>query len=92
MKLSLKYNIEKIGRYRPQLQITDEGENLQRFSLSAEILEDIQQDMWKIDLSIPFVPDFLWAPHLAPEEGYLIDQHAFRCPALIAKNHEQMIL
>ena len=25
-----------------------------------------------------------WAPHLAPEEGYVIGQHVFRSPALIA--------
>ncbi len=92
MKLSLNYNVENIGGCRPQIQITDEGENLQRFLLTTEVSEKIQQDMWKIDLTLPFVPDFLWAPHLAPEEGYIIDQHAFRCPALIAKNQEQMII
>ncbi len=31
-------------------------------------------------------PDFWWAPHLAPEPGNVIAQHAFRSPALIVQS------
>lgn len=92
MEQSLNYKIGKIAGSKPQLQITDAGDHLQHFSLAADIAEDVQQDIWKIDIELPFTSDFFWAPHLVPDEGYIIDQHSFRCPALIARNKEQLFI
>ncbi len=42
------------------------------------------QDDLAVDFTVAIMPDFWWAPHLAPQPGDCIAQHAFRSPALIA--------
>ncbi len=44
----------------------------------------LETDEAAVALHVLLDPDFWWAPHLAPEPGYVIAQHVFRSPALIA--------
>ena len=52
-----------------------------RWRVPAEVKQD--------ELAVRFRhlerPDFWWAPHLAPEPGYVIAQHVFRSPAIITQ-------
>jgi len=55
-----------------------------RVRLVWDVPAAVAQDELAVGFEFPFEPDFWWAPHLAPEEGYVIAQHVFRSPALIA--------
>lgn len=58
--------------------------HLLHVTLCAELPEGGRQDDWQVRIRLEELPTFFWAPHLAPKPGYCIDQHVFRCPALIA--------
>ena len=59
--------------------------------LTAQLPMAAVQDDWQVRLRLVGEPSFFWAPHLAPQPGYCIDQHVFRCPALVASDQEGMI-
>lgn len=48
-----------------------------------------EQDDCQICIQAPKNPIFTWSPHLTPEEGYIVQQHVFRTPALIFKYENQ---
>ena len=54
-------------------------------SFSWDVEQDISQDELSIPFDLSFDPDFWWAPHLTPSEGYVAAQHVFRAPAVIAR-------
>jgi len=65
----------------------DEMENgWQRVRLQWDVPHEITQDELSVRFDLAFEPDFWWAPHLAPYEGYVIGQHVFRAPALIVQD------
>jgi hypothetical protein len=68
-----------------------EGCYLLKMEQKIDQEEGIQQDDWQIRLTPAFAPSFHWSPHLTPEEGHIVDQHAFRSPALIAKNEDRVL-
>lgn len=80
-----------IGNRQVRAEIRHRDTRLVSVELTAVLPEDFQQDLWQVDIQLPFSPSFCWAPHLAPEEGCCIDQHAFRCPAMIASDGTQML-
>jgi len=55
-----------------------------RVRMTWDVPRDIAQDELAVRFDIGFEPDFWWAPHLTPAEGFVIAQHVFRSPALIA--------
>jgi hypothetical protein len=55
-----------------------------RVRLVWEVPRPVAQDELSVRFDLEFEPDFWWAPHLAPEDGYVVGQHVFRSPALIA--------
>jgi hypothetical protein len=57
----------------------------QRVSLRWQVPGEIACDELAIPFQVALEPDFWWAPHLAPDKGYVIAQHVFRSPALIAQ-------
>ncbi|HSA94559.1 MAG TPA: hypothetical protein VLJ16_00815 [Acidobacteriota bacterium] len=56
-----------------------------RVRLIWDVPRPVAQDELAVRFDVEFEPDFWWAPHLAPEEGYVVAQHVFRSPALIAR-------
>ena len=72
--------------------VTKLSEGLYHVGFVAQIPRDIMQDLWQVTLKPGFAPDFWWSPHLSPQSEYCADQHSFRCPALIAKNHERVLV
>ncbi|MCJ7679973.1 MAG: hypothetical protein MUP70_04525, partial [Candidatus Aminicenantes bacterium] len=57
-----------------------------RVRLVWDVLAETQQDELSLPIEILLEPDFWWAPHLTPEEGYVAAQHVFRSPALIVQD------
>ena len=53
--------------------------------LRWNVPRNVKQDELAVQFDLQFDPDFWWAPHLTPEEGYIIAQHVFRAPAIIAQ-------
>jgi hypothetical protein len=68
-----------------RVEVGDANENgWRRFRLTWDVTRTIVTDELAVRFDLEFEPDFWWAPHLAPEEGYVVGQHVFRSPALIA--------
>jgi len=80
------------GSPKMEVLIVEVEEGWHRVRMVWDIPEEIQQDELAITLSIKFEPDFWWAPHLTPEEGYVIAQHVFRSPALIVSENKKTLL
>ncbi len=55
-----------------------------RVRLTWDVADETAQDELAVRFDLEFEPEMWWAPHLAPEEGYVVGQHVFRSPALIA--------
>jgi hypothetical protein len=73
------------GAGRPRIEVGDPEEGSWRhIRLTWDVSEAAAQDELSVRFDLGFEPDFWWAPHLAPEEGYVVGQHVFRSPALIA--------
>ncbi len=73
------------GAGSPEVTVRVAGEGWQRVGLRWQVPGEIACDELAIPFEVALEPDFWWAPHLAPEEGYVIAQHVFRSPALIAQ-------
>jgi len=71
-------------RIEPEVTVTDAGQGWQRVRMAWRVAEPVQQDEVAVRVALNFEPDFWWAPHLAPADGYIMAQHVFRSPALIA--------
>jgi hypothetical protein len=54
-----------------------------RVSVAWTVLLETPQDELAVAFHWRLKPDFWWAPHLAPEPGFVVAQHVFRSPALI---------
>ena len=68
----------------PRVEIGEPEDGWRRVRLVWEVPAAIAQDELAVRFDVGFEPELWWAPHLAPEEGYVVGQHVFRSPALIA--------
>src|SRR5512135_2337000 len=69
----------------PRVEVGDaDPAGWRRVRMIWEVPREIALDELAVRFDIGFEPDFWWAPHLTPAEGYVIAQHVFRSPALIA--------
>ncbi|MFS4457428.1 hypothetical protein [Maribacter sp. 2304DJ31-5] len=75
--------IDDLGDTKPELNYELVDQNTLKVVLSFDLKDSIKQDDWGVKIKPAFDPDFYWSPHLAPEDNYVISQHAFRAPALI---------
>jgi hypothetical protein len=55
-----------------------------RVRLRWDVAEAVAQDELAVRFDLDFEPDLWWAPHLAPEPGFVVAQHVFRSPAVVA--------
>ncbi|MFH1941360.1 MAG: hypothetical protein ABIL68_04590 [bacterium] len=69
----------------PRIEIDAMEDGWQRVRLQWEVPHEIAQDELSVRFDLAFEPDFWWAPHLAPYEGYVIGQHVFRAPAMVVQ-------
>ncbi|MGZ8866171.1 MAG: hypothetical protein ACXW2Z_06080 [Candidatus Aminicenantales bacterium] len=69
----------------PRIEVGEADEaGWRRVRLSWDVSRAVAQDELSVRFDVGFDPDFWWAPHLAPEQGYVVAQHVFRAPAVIA--------
>ncbi|HBO45032.1 MAG TPA: hypothetical protein DD670_14105 [Planctomycetaceae bacterium] len=69
---------------RPAVVVRDAGDGWLHVSLKWKCAQEVSQDELAVAFEVLFQPDFHWTPHLTPEPGYVIAQHVFRAPAMIA--------
>ncbi len=67
------------------VDVTEIADGWRHVRVTWDVREQVAQDELSIRFDLAIDPDFWWAPHLAPEEGYVVAQHVFRAPALIAQ-------
>jgi hypothetical protein len=76
---------ELAGAGSPSVEIGEaDAAGWRRVRLSWIVEEAVTQDELAVRFDLEFTPDTWWAPHLAPEPGYVVAQHVFRSPAVIA--------
>lgn len=70
---------------RPRVKIMELSDDWRHVRMTWDVAEPVAQDELSIRFDLAIEPDFWWAPHLAPEEGYVVAQHVFRAPAMIVQ-------
>ena len=73
------------GAGLPLVEIEEIDDGWHRVQMRWDVTEETAQDELSIPFDLDIEPDFWWAPHLAPEDGYVVGQHVFRAPALIVQ-------
>ena len=81
-----------LGSSRPEIFLKEIDESKVHIRIIFNLDEPAQQDDWQINIEPAFQPDFHWSPHLTPSDEYIIDQHAFRSPALIVTSRSQSLV
>ncbi len=81
----LRFSVPELaGSGLPCVEVGETEDGWRRVRMTWDVAEAIVQDELTVRFDLEFEPDFWWAPHLAPEEGYVVGQHVFRSPAIIA--------
>ncbi len=80
------WELPELGGERPVVSMAPVGDGWQRVELVWDVKQTIQQDELSIGFNLLLGADFHWLPHLAPEDGFVVGQHVFRSPAIIAAN------
>jgi hypothetical protein len=83
--------VDALGGLAADVRISEVEPGLFHVRLTFDLKSPAAQDDWKAVVRPAFAPDFYWAPHLTPTERNIIDQHAFRSPALIAASKDQVL-
>ncbi|MBZ5565549.1 MAG: hypothetical protein LAP13_24400 [Acidobacteriia bacterium] len=76
---------ELAGAGLPRVSISKVEGGWQRVQLKWVLPRETAQDELSVRFDLSFEPEFWWAPHLAPQEGYVVGQHVFRAPAMIVQ-------
>ncbi len=87
----VKFTVPTLGDDVPRVQITQERDGWQRVELAWSVAEPVRQDELAVAFDLLFQPDFHWMPHLAPSDGFVVGQHVFRSPAIIAAKDLQVL-
>jgi hypothetical protein len=61
-------------------------------TVAWNLKDSVRQDDIQITVLPSFPAVFHWAPHLTPTDEYIIAQHVFRAPALIAASEERQLI
>jgi hypothetical protein len=81
----LRFSVPELAGCRlPRVEVAEAEDGWRRVRMTWDVPAAVAQDELSVRFEVGFEPDFWWAPHLAPEEGYVVGQHVFRSPALIA--------
>jgi len=73
------------GHGLPEVESSAVDGGWRHVRLRWQVTKDVSQDELAVAFDLGFEPDFWWAPHLAPYDGYVVAQHVFRAPALIVQ-------
>ncbi len=76
---------------RPEVAVSPAGAGWFRVEFVWNLPAEVRKDELSILVRSLRKPDFMWAPHLAPDDGYVIAQHVFRAPALISRQGKLVV-
>ncbi|MCP4709574.1 MAG: hypothetical protein GY869_13185, partial [Planctomycetes bacterium] len=82
---------DNLGDAQPRIFVEKKQPDMVHIRLVFDLLDDINQDDWQINIKPAFQPDFHWSPHLTPTDDTIIDQHCFRSPALIVRSENKSL-
>jgi hypothetical protein len=82
---------DSLGGGEPDLLIQQLGDKLFHVTATLSLGKDTETQGWAIDIFPGFAGTFHWAPHLTPDEGYIIADHVFRAPALIMASEDRVL-
>src|SRR5690554_349041 len=86
-----KIEYSLLGEHRGESRVTVVDDQTVHVVLKFRLRDSLHQDDWRIAVVPNFTPSFHWAPHLAPSDEHIIEQHVFRSPALIAADKQRVI-
>lgn len=82
----------RLGGAEPDIEVRRLDEHTTHCMLNFRLDQETQQDDWQCHLTPAFRPTFHWAPHLAPTDRHIMDQHSFRSPALIVQEGTRTLI
>lgn len=85
-------DFDDLGKEKGSVQIRKIDKNTSKVTISFELVHELSQKDWQLNILPAFKPVFNWAPHLTPSEKNIIAQHVFRSPVLIASNKEKVLM
>jgi hypothetical protein len=80
------------GSAAPDIELGELANGWWQVRMCWEVTREVTQDELSVEFDLTIVPDFWWAPHLAPDEGYVVGQHVFRAPALIVQSESHTLV
>jgi hypothetical protein len=86
------FRISELSGSSPNVVIDNVDDGWHRVLVSWILTDEIKQDELSVEFLLNFIPDFWWAPHLAPNIGDCIAQHVFRSPAIIAAQNRKTVV
>jgi len=81
---------DELGGVQAESSLEKIGDNAFRIQLAFDLENSVQQNDWRVLVRPAFAAGFHWSPHLTPAQENIIDQHAFRSPALLAASDERL--
>ena len=82
-------SVDELGGVQPETVMERIDENCYRVRLTLDLPAESVQDDWQVKVTPAFRPSFHWSPHLTPADKHIVDQHAFRSPALVANSADK---
>jgi len=83
--------VGRLGSAEPEIRVSYPRPGMARIAIVHRLDAELRQDDWRVAIRPAFEPGFHWAPHLAPTDEHVIDQHAFRSPALIVRDGRRLL-
>lgn len=80
-----------IGSAAPSVTYTKISDGDYKIKVEWNLKDNIQQDNAEMQIMPAFQPSFHWAPHLTPQDGFVIAQHVFRAPCLIVSDKRKQV-
>jgi len=82
----VRFSAPELAKCGPaRVEVTEVANGWQHVRMTWDVAEPVAQDELAVRFDLAIEPDFWWAPHLVPDEGYVVAQHVFRAPALIVQ-------
>jgi hypothetical protein len=80
----MQFDVPKLGDAAPSVNVAPQGSGWQRVEVTWIIQQPVAQDELAIEFEFLFAPIFHWMPHLSPTDEFVVAQHVFRSPAIVA--------
>ena len=79
----LWFDLPRLNDQLPTPTVTEHADGWSQIRLEWTLNQNAEQAELSAAMRLDLDPDFWWAPHLAPEDGWVIGQHVFRSPAMV---------